>query len=70
MTTLKKTKNGFQDCRLIKVKSIAKLSTFIKLPFVIKLYVLPILAWPFYTDFTVLDEKNGENLNEKGWSIL
>ena len=27
--------------------------TFIKLPFVIKIFVLPIFEWPFYTGFTV-----------------
>ena len=32
----------------------AILSTFIKLPFVIKIFVLSIIEWPFYTDFTVL----------------
>ena len=31
----------------------AILSTFIKLPFVIKIFVLPILEWPFKTGFTV-----------------
>ena len=31
----------------------AILSTFIKLPFVIKIFVLPIFEWPFYTGFTV-----------------
>ena len=31
----------------------AILSTFIKLPFVIKIFVLSIFEWPFYTDFTV-----------------
>ena len=29
------------------------LLTFIKLPFVIKIFVLSIFEWPFYTDFTV-----------------
>ena len=46
--------------RLTQVKSIAEcskghsaiLSTFIKLPFVIKIYVLSIFEWPFYTGFT------------------
>ena len=33
----------------------AILSTFIKLPFVIKSFVLSIFEWPFYTDFTVLN---------------
>ena len=43
----------------MQVKSIAKgehsaiLSTFIKLPFVIKILVLSIFEWPFYTGFTV-----------------
>ena len=30
------------------------LLTFIKLPVVIKIFVLSIFEWPFYTDFTVL----------------
>ena len=32
----------------------AILVTFIKLPFVIKTFVLSIFEWPFYTGFTVL----------------
>ena len=32
----------------------AILSTFIKLPFVIKIFALSIFQWPFYTSFTVL----------------
>ena len=32
----------------------AILSTFIKLPFVIKLLVLSIFEWPFYTGFTIV----------------
>ena len=46
--------------RLMQVKSIAEcfehsaiLLTFIKLPFVIKIFVLSIFEWPFYTGFTV-----------------
>ena len=31
----------------------AILSTFIKLPFVIKIFILSIFKWPFYTGFTV-----------------
>ena len=31
----------------------AILLTFLKLPFVIKIFVLSIYEWPFYTDFTV-----------------
>ena len=34
----------------------AILSTFIKLPFVIKIFVLSIFEWPFYTGFTVLEK--------------
>ena len=33
----------------------AILSTFIKLTFVIKIFVLSIFEWPFYTGFTVHD---------------
>ena len=32
----------------------ARLPTFVKLPFVIKIFVLSIFEWPFYTGFTVL----------------
>ena len=58
----KKTKMVFKtDYRLMKVKSIAEcskehsaiLSTFIKLPFVIKICVLSIFEWPLKTGFTV-----------------
>ena len=40
--------------RLMQVKGehSARLSTFIKLPFVIKIFVLSIFEWPFYTGFT------------------
>ena len=34
----------------------AILLTFIKLPFVIKIFVLSSLEWPFYTGFTVYDK--------------
>ena len=41
----------------MQVKSIAEhsaiLSTFIKLPFVIMIFVLSIFEWPFYTGFMV-----------------
>ena len=48
--------------RLMQVKKIAEcpkrafcnISTFIKLPFVIKTFVLSIFAWLFYTGFTVV----------------
>ena len=56
-------KLGFKtNYRLMQVKSIAESSplehsaillTFIKLPFVVKFFVLSIFEWPFYTGFTV-----------------
>ena len=50
----------------MQVKSIAEyqrehsaiLSTFTKLPVVIKAFVVSIFEWPFYTGFTVYDKKN------------
>ena len=51
---------------LMQVKSIAECSTvehsailltFIKLPIVIKVFVLSIIEWPFYTGFTVNSHK-------------
>ena len=41
---------GYNYC-LMQVKSIAE--TFTKLPIIIKILVLPIFEWPFYTGFTV-----------------
>ena len=32
--------------------------TFIKLPFVIKIYVLSIFEWPFYTGFAVYESQS------------
>ena len=59
----KRPKIGFQDrlslnagqkyCRMLQGEHSAMLSTFIKLPFVIKTFVLSIFEWPFYTGFTV-----------------
>ena len=59
----KKTKIGFQDrlslnagqkyCRMLEHSAI--LSTFIKLLFVIKIFVLSIFEWPLKTGFTVSD---------------
>ena len=58
----RRPKIGFQDklshnagqkyCRILQDSAI--LSTFIKLPFVIKILVLSFLGWPFYTGFTVI----------------
>ena len=59
----KRPKHGFQDqlshnagrkyCRMLQRKHSAILSTFIKLPFVIKIIVLSIFESPFYTGFSV-----------------
>ena len=38
---------------MLPLEHSAILSTFIKLPFVIKNFVLPTFGWPFYTGFTV-----------------
>ena len=51
----------------MQVKSIAEgkhsaiFLTFIKLPFDIKLFVLSIFEWPFYTGFTVISNFFLEN---------
>ena len=57
-------KNSFQDqsslnagqkyCRMLQGEHSAILLTLIKLPFVIKIFVLSIFEWLFYTGFTVL----------------
>ena len=62
--SLKKKKMVYNaNYRLMQVKSIAEcsplehssiLSTFIKLPFGIKIFVLSIFERPFYTGFTVI----------------
>ena len=59
----KKTKIGFQDrlslnagqkhCRMLQGEHSATLLTFIKLPFVMKVFVLSILEWPLKTGFNV-----------------
>ena len=61
---LKGLKIGFQDqlslnagqkyCRMLQGEHSAIFSTFIKLLFVIQIFVLSIFEWPFYTGFTVL----------------
>ena len=38
---------------MLQVEQSAILSTFIKLPFVIKIFALSNFKWPFYTGFTV-----------------
>ena len=59
----KKTKIGFQDqlslyagqkyCRMLQGEHSEILLSIIKLPFVIKIFVLSIFEWPFKTVFTV-----------------
>ena len=45
---------GQKYCRMQQGEHSAILLTFIKLPFVIKIFVLSILKWPFYKGFTVI----------------
>ena len=40
---------GQKYCRMLPLEHSATLSTFIKLPFVIKTFVLSFFEWPFYT---------------------
>ena len=57
-------KIGFQDqlllnagqkyCRMLQGEHSAILLTFIKLPFVMKIFVFSIFEWPFYTGFTII----------------
>ena len=64
----KRPKNGFQNqlslnagqkyCRMLQGEHSAILSTFVKLPFFIKIFVLSIFEWQFYTGFTVLQTIN------------
>ena len=44
---------GQKYCRMLQGEHSAILLTFIKLPFVIKIFVLSIFEWPLKTDFTV-----------------
>ena len=44
---------GQKYCRMLQGEHSAILMTFIKLPCVIKIYVLSIFEWPLKTDFTV-----------------
>ena len=43
-------------CRMLQREHSAILSTFIKLPVVIKTFVLYIFEWPSYTGFTVISQ--------------
>ena len=68
MATLKKTKNWFSEdqlslnaghkyCRMLQGEHSAILRTFIKLPFVIKIFVLSNFEWPLDIGFTVYNTK-------------
>ena len=53
---------GQKYCRMLQVEHSAVLSTFIKLPIVIKIFVLSIFEWPFYTGCTVnLNKTEGKD---------
>ena len=45
---------GQMHCRMLPLEHSAILSTFIKPTFVIKIFVLSIFEWPFYTGFAVI----------------
>ena len=70
MAAIKKTEKKIQDqlsinagqkyCRMLQGEHSAILLTFIKLPFVIKIFVLSIFEWQFYTGFTVPQISNCE----------
>ena len=47
---------GQMYCRMLQGEHSAIFSTFIKLPFVIKIFVLSIFEWPLYAGFTVFEE--------------
>ena len=44
---------GQKYCRMLPLEHSAILLAFIKLPFVIKIFVLSMFEWPFYTGSTV-----------------
>ena len=72
----KRLQIGFQDqlllnagqkyCRMLQWEHSAILLTCIKLPFVIKIFVLSIFEWPFYTGFTVLDKGHNKDCCVEG----
>ena len=70
----KRPKIGFQDqlslnagqkyCRILQGEHSAILSTFIKLPFVMKTFVLSIFDYRLYTGFTVLSRGRSVSLSD------
>ena len=69
----KRPKIGFQDqlslnagqkcCRMLQGEHSAILLAFIKLPFVIKIFVLSNFEWPFNTGCTVLSHTHNQTTN-------
>ena len=80
MSTLEKTKIDFQDqlllnggqkyCRMLQGEHSAILSTYIKLPFVIEIFVLSIFEWPFYTMFYCISIKHSVCLNRSNVHLI
>ena len=58
---------GQKYCRMLQGEHSAILSTFSKLPFVIKIFVLSISEWPFYTGFTVCHKGTALYFQETEW---
>ena len=50
---------------MLPLEHSALLSTFIKLPVVIKTFVLPIFEWQFYTCFTVITNGDSQDMTEQ-----
>ena len=51
---------GQKYCRMLQGEHSAILSTFIKLPFAIKTFVLSIFEWLLYTGLTVINQNETE----------
>ena len=60
---------GQKYCRMLQGEHSAILLTFIKLPFVIKIFVLSIFEWPFYTGFTVYSNAQQNTLSMEADTI-
>ena len=56
---------GQKYCRMLQGEHSAIRLTIIKLPFVIKIFILSIFEWPFYTSFTVLNLLNSLHKSDK-----
>ena len=77
---LKRPKIGLQDqlslnagqkyCIILQGEHSAILLTFIKLPFVIKIFVLSIFEWLFYTGFTEKSTINSSSVSQVSESTI